>query len=534
MSTTLIESLVELPASMLDDELRAAERERRAIESRLAAITAVAEQRMQFMADGHRSMSGYLKAHLNCSGVEANRLRRLAKLLNEHPGAGAAFGSGCISTSNMDLVARAWSTDRGHDEIAACVPLLLEHAERFSTKDFRVIVDRVVTNADVDGNDPGDDHDANASVNADHEGLRASITGGTTQEAAEIKAVFDLAVEAEFMVDVAARRDEFGDAADQHPLPRTGAQRRFAAEHAIHMAYVSTPAGTQRPEPLVNILFSADAANDALVAHGLVVPGDVFGVNEVDPCIADAGASDHRASDASDGALGTPAAADLATRRCETSTGVPIHPDAALKAMIRGRVRRVVLDSRSVVTDLGPSRRLFTGAARQAAQLIVLSCSHPGCDVAAEFCEVDHLQRHADGGPTDQHNAGPACRSHNVFKETAGLRSRRAVDGRVYLIRADGSVILPVGARTPRWAHEDPLPRQSPVEPPPDAETPSNLRANTAPSPGQGASADTKPSVAIETVSFSEYLERGTTTRVAGTWQLVRCDLADLIRGRPA
>jgi hypothetical protein len=119
--------------------------------------------------------------------------------------------------------------------------------------------------------------------------------------------------------------------------------------------------------------------------------------------------------------------------------------------MIHGRVRRVVLESDNVVIDLGASRRVFTGNARDAAQLIVHSCSHPGCDSPAEFCDVDHLRRHADGGPINQRNAGPECRSHNVFKETAGLRSRRAANGRVYLIRPDGSVIMPVGARTPRW-----------------------------------------------------------------------------------
>ena len=114
-------------------------------------------------------------------------------------------------------------------------------------------------------------------MTADSKGLHASISGGAGLEAAEMKAVFDLAVEAEFMNDVAARRAEFGETADRHPLRRTAAQRRFAAEYAIHMAYVSSPADAQRPEPIVNIVFTAGYAATTLAAHGLVPDPDVFG-----------------------------------------------------------------------------------------------------------------------------------------------------------------------------------------------------------------------------------------------------------------
>ena len=484
MVATFVESLVELSASVLDDELGAAELERRRIEARIATIAAVAEQKMQFQADGHRSMSGYLKAHLNCSGVEASRLRRLGKLINEQPDAGDALESGHVSISNMDLIASAWSVTRGHEGIAACVPLLLDYAEQFSTKDFAVLVDRTVANADPDGNDPNDDHDANATITAGSNGLHASIKGGTGLQAAEMKAVFELAAEAEFMNDVEARRAEFGDEADQHPLPRTAAQRRFAAEYAIHMAYVSTQADAQRPEPIVNIVFTAGYAGETLASHGFVPDADVFGTDD---------SLHDRASDR-DLAIEDPD--DLIARRCETSTGVQIHPDDALRAMIRGQVRRVVLDPMGVIVDLGPTRRCFTGRSRDAAQLIVLCCSHPGCDIPAEFCDVDHLRRHADGGPTNQHNAGPACRSHNLFKETAGLRSRRAANGRVYLIRPDGSVILPVGARAPRWADEPP---HGALEPP-------------------------------DTVSFVEFLEHRSAVRTVGDVPIIHLHIDDLAR----
>ena len=151
MDTSFVDELVGLPAAALDDVLRAAELERRDAEAKLAMIAAVVEQRQQFLTDGHRSMSGYLKAHLNCSGVEANRIRRLGKLVDEHPAAADALASGRVSMSNADLLARANAHRRVGRQVGEFVPALLEHAEHFPPQDFGVIVNRVVSNADQDG-----------------------------------------------------------------------------------------------------------------------------------------------------------------------------------------------------------------------------------------------------------------------------------------------------------------------------------------------------------------------------------------------
>ncbi|WP_040492601.1 HNH endonuclease signature motif containing protein [Ilumatobacter nonamiensis] len=502
MDTGFVDELVAMPTAALDELLRAAELERRDAEVKLALIASVAEQRQQFLSDGHRSMAGYLKAHLNCSGAEANRIRRRGKLLNEKEGAIEALAAGRVSMSNADVLAKAIAHPRVGDRVGEFVPTLLEHAEHFPPKDFGVLVDRVIANADADGAHPDDDHGACATVTAGPDGVYINVTGGTALQGAEMKAIFDLAVEAEFRRDVEARRIEHGEAADQRPLPRSARQRRFAAQYAIHMAYVSTPADAQRPEPIVNILYTAGRAGSALAEHGLAADDHVF--------------------DAPENGLAVEDADDLLAGRCETSTGVTIGDHAATAAMIRGRVRRAVIDTAGVTIDLGPRRRLFVGAAREAAQLIALRCSHPGCSIPAEFCDVDHLRRHADGGPTDQHNAGPGCGSHNRFKERAGLRSRRAANGRIYLIRPDGSVVLPVGERRPDWAEPDPrldprLDRQP--DRPPD-------RAPPGPEPP-----------GFESITWGEFMERrDELTRVAGggaghqnaVWSIVRLGVGDL------
>ena len=155
--------------------------------------------------------------------------------------------------------------------------------------------------------------------------------------------------------------------------------------------------------------------------------------------------------------------ADLLNRRCSIN-GTPVHPDVAMKAMITGRIRRAVIDADDVTINLGRTQRLFTGKAREAAQLLAVTCTHRGCDIPAKFCDVDHREGWmADNGTTDQQNAMPLCGVHDRWKHTNKIRSRRATNGRIYLIRSDGATIKPIGQNEPEWSE----PEWS--EPPPTA-----------------------------------------------------------------
>lgn len=208
--------------------------------------------------------------------------------------------------------------------------------------------------------------------------------------------------------------------------------------HAIFMSFVTAPAGGRRPEPLVNIVIDHVTAGRVLASHGLVESTDLLD-------------------------MGTETSADaesnLLDRHCSIN-GTPVHPDTALTAMISGRVRRAVIDADSVTIDLGRTQRLFTGRAREAAQLLAVTCTHQGCDVPAQFCDIDHRVEWANGeGATDQDNAMPLCGVHDRWKHANSIRSRRSTNGRIYLIRADGSVIKPIGETDPDWAerrHIDP------------------------------------------------------------------------------
>jgi hypothetical protein len=110
------------------------------------------------------------------------------------------------------------------------------------------------------------------------------------------------------------------------------------------------------------------------------------------------------------------------------------------------------------VIDMGRRQRLFTGAAREAAMLLVLRCDHPGCELPADWCDVDLAVVWATGGTTDQTNSGIECNTHNTTKTKRRWRTKRATNNRCYTIRPDGTIMLPVGARHPTFPnhpHDD-------------------------------------------------------------------------------
>ncbi len=100
--------------------------------------------------------------------------------------------------------------------------------------------------------------------------------------------------------------------------------------------------------------------------------------------------------------------------------------------------------------------RLFEGPARDAAKLLIKQCQHPGCDLPSDWSDVDHNQEWNNEGETNQDNAGVLCSKHNTAKHTLKLKRKRAANGISYTIRPDGTIILPVGARTPQFDRDDP------------------------------------------------------------------------------
>jgi hypothetical protein len=315
------------------------------------------------------------------------------------------------------------------DRVGEFAAILLDHAEQLSYSEFSHCVDRFVTLADIDGAHDGRD-DA-----IEHRDAHVSAVGGIVDIAAhggdgltttELIAIHRRFIDAEYRTDLEARRGEYGDAAEQHPLARTAGQRRFDALVAIFRRAAGAEGFGATGDPLVNVVIAADTWAQMLAASGLAPIRSLDG-RPVDPFTGLT-----RPSDLFDDLLGSPES--LADRRCETSSGITLHPHDVLRAALAGHVRRVIVDASGVAIDMGRRRRLLHGPARQAARLLILRCEHPGCELAAELCDIDHADEWAQGGPSDQRNSRIRCNTHNIDTTTHRWQSKRATNGRTYTI----------------------------------------------------------------------------------------------------
>jgi hypothetical protein len=446
MFGSFLEECVGMPDAALDERLRANELELRRLMAERAALLGVAEHRGIYSGE-HRSMAAYLRATLNCSDATATRDRKLGRLVTEHPEIGDALRSGHITVEAALQICRVQSNTRIRTLLPVVVPVLVDLAEHSSHRELADEVTNLIAKLDQDG--------AFADTADSVAGRRASVVevggtlvvtahGGDPVQAAQVQAVFESFVAGEYRNDVEMRRAMYGDDADQYPLPRTRAQRGFDALYAIVGAAAASPEGRALPEPVVNLLVDGQTAHDTLAHAGIVLPnGDQVELDDDGTITDEAVLLDDLASELADDPEG------FLARRCETAAGSPIHPSVVLRALLTGHVRRVVMDSRGVIIDYGTKQRLFAGLARQAAMLLARTCEFPGCTLPASWSQVDHNHEWAAGGRTDQRNANIGCGHHNRVKHRERWRTRRSTRGRAYTIRADGTVILPVGERPP-------------------------------------------------------------------------------------
>lgn len=181
------------------------------------------------------------------------------------------------------------------------------------------------------------------------------------------------------------------------------------------------PADARLPVPVLNIVSTQEQFDHSLLLHGLI---DVLDGANTDPF------------------------ADLLHAYCETDNGVPVISHDILRVAMTGYVRRVVVDSQSVITNFGRTRRPFNDNARTALKLLIRHCDHVGCDIGAERLHIDHLDEWVrDNGTTDLDNGRLKCSGQNRNKNRLGLTEKRDRYGKVIQFRRDGTSIAPVGQR---------------------------------------------------------------------------------------
>jgi len=375
-----------------------------------------------FSLDGHRTAKGALKAIGRLPGAEALGRIRTARALRELPLVEAAYARGDIPVAHLRAIGRVAANPRVAEHLPGADAIFAHQASVLDYDDFCAALRSWEALADADGAD----QDADLS----HERRRVAlvesgIDGSFTLEGsfgamqgAAMAEILDHYERAELLADWTEARERMGAGALVADLARTPAQRRADALFAIFVRAASTPADGRAPEPLVNIVIDQRTLEDQLRRAA----GEQITVDPND---------------------------DLDSRRCHSLDGTPLHPADVLAAALVGHVRRVVVDSRGTVIDLGTKRRLFTGSARDAALLQALlrtpgglRCLWPGCDAHGHCLQVDHRQPARRDGPTDIANSDAYCGFHNRTKER-GFRPERHPDGEWTIHRPDGEAITP-------------------------------------------------------------------------------------------
>jgi hypothetical protein len=342
------------------DSVAVVEAVRAQVESVATRLVGELDTRRLWADDGAQSAAAWLRTGLRVERRRAARLVRLGRKLRGMPAVAMAFAAGEISLEvvqaliGIDNPRTADALRRDEADLVA-----VAKGERFDR--FCLHLQQWVAENDPDGGhrDRPESRRFHASKTL---GGSYALDGwldplrGTTFFGAFERIEREL-----FEADWAEARERLGrDPEGVHELRRTPAQRR--ADTLVEMALraVATPAGAQKPQPLVT----------------LVVGPQRF------------------------------------ERMCQTLDGTTIAPEEAAALLDDAIIERITFDGDDQPLTVS-KQRTFRGALRRAIQVRDRECTHPFCDAPVWRCEVDHIQPSAFGGETRRENGRLYCPFHN-------------------------------------------------------------------------------------------------------------------------
>jgi hypothetical protein len=126
------------------------------------------------------------------------------------------------------------------------------------------------------------------------------------------------------------------------------------------------------------------------------------------------------------GLAGAPAA--------DIELSLPISSRAVERLACDCSIARVLLDSDSMVIDVGRSKRVVSEPARRALVARDGSCRWPGCDRPASWAAAHHVVHWIHGGATDLDNLVLLCRRHHWMVHEGDWQLVRGDDGRMLTI----------------------------------------------------------------------------------------------------
>ncbi len=373
-----VDDLAALDPALLDPaHVAAALVELRRVQARLAAVEArlvdAVERGRPWAEAGYRTTATWLATSDNTSLDDARSEVRLARRLRTMPATAAALAAGDITVAHAHKLASL----NGPSTAAAFVEaegFLVGQARSMRWADFVKACAYWLRHARDDVPDP-DKADRDHRHVTLHDGLRGTglLEGELTPAAkATVRSALER-IEAElFAQDWADAKAIHGDATTTAHLTRTPRQRCHDALVEMAVRSATAPDAGKRPKPLLSILLGYDAFKQV----------------------------------------------------CELADGTLISPAAAARLLDDAVIERIIFDGPSRVLDLGEARS-FTGAARRAVEIRDRHCTGAGCHVPAHRAQIDHIRRHADGGPTCPDNGRVLCGPHNRDRERPKPRQRQ-------------------------------------------------------------------------------------------------------------
>ncbi|HEX6420749.1 MAG TPA: DUF222 domain-containing protein [Acidimicrobiales bacterium] len=357
------------PATLDDRTLTEALVELRRVRARLAAVEArlvdAVDTRRPWAPAGYRTTACWLADSDNTALGDAHGQVRLARRLRTMPGTAAALAAGDITAAHAHRLA-SLDTAATASVFGDAEEFLVGQARTLRWADFTRACAYWARAARDDRPDP-DKTDRDHRHVSLHDGLRGTglLTGELTPTAkATVRAALERIERDMFEADWATAKAAHGEATNTAHLARTPRQRRHDALVEMALRASAAPPDAKRPRPLLTILAGCHAFKDV----------------------------------------------------CELADGSLVSPATVAQVLDDAVIERIVFDGPSRVLDLGQARS-FTGAARRAVEVRDRHCQGPGCHIPAHACDIDHLWRHSDGGPTHPDNGRAHCGFHNRLRE---------------------------------------------------------------------------------------------------------------------
>jgi hypothetical protein len=113
---------------------------------------------------------------------------------------------------------------------------------------------------------------------------------------------------------------------------------------------------------------------------------------------------------------------------------LPISAKTVERLACDASVTRIVLDSQSMVIDVGRAKRTISGPQRKALNARDKHCVWPGCERPVTYTSGHHLKHWFHGGGGELENLALLCYRHHWNVHEGGWQIIRDQDGRVVTI----------------------------------------------------------------------------------------------------